>query len=228
MTTAKGEKIEFCWWEWFIKSSLMINGVPSASFDHYLSVSFAPNSVSREFAEKTIRWADKSDDDFSQKAKDFFIANTETPYRAEILADGTLIICWRTVTKRRDIYDAKIEWLKNNAAPPVKNEPSGTIFYRHETYAELRRKFKAAWTNLDLELHRDWSAVFQHEGRDEFENDASFGEPRCANEFAFALTDETTVKKARQMLSETYGGATDILRDRRTVEDDGTLANCND
>lgn len=113
LVTAKGEKIEFYWWEWFIKSTTMAGGVPTASFDYYLAVSFAPNAVSREFVKLAVRAADKSGDDFAQKAKDAFILNTETPYRAETLADGSLIICWR-VLKRRDVYDAKIQWLKNN------------------------------------------------------------------------------------------------------------------
>ena len=113
LITAKGGKIGFFWWEWFVKSTAVINRVPSASFDYYLAVSFAPNTVSREFTELAIRAADKSGDDFAQKAKDFFVLDTETPYRAEILADGSFVICWR-VLKRRDIYDAKINWLKNN------------------------------------------------------------------------------------------------------------------
>ncbi len=112
LTMANGASVEFCWWEWYLKSTTMINGVPSASFTQFLAVSFAPNSVSDEFVQKAIRLADTSGDDFSQKAKDFFVTNTETPYRAEILADGSLIICWRTVVKRREIYEAKLEWLK--------------------------------------------------------------------------------------------------------------------
>ena len=122
LTTAQGESVEFCWWEWYLKSTTMINGVPSSSFTHYLAVSFAPNSVSDEFIETAIHWADKSGDDFSQKAKDFFVNNTDKPYRAEILADGTLIICWHTVTKRRDVYEAKIVWLKNNISTPLVSE----------------------------------------------------------------------------------------------------------
>ena len=119
LTTKTGERIEFCWWEWYLKSTTTINGAPSASFTQYLAVSFAPNSVSDEFIETAVHWADKSEDDFAQKAKDFFVNNSDTPYRAEILADGSLIICWRTVTKRRDVYEAKIEWLKNNLSAPV-------------------------------------------------------------------------------------------------------------
>jgi hypothetical protein len=253
LTTAKGENVEFCWWEWYLKSTAVINGVPSTSFDHYLAVSFAPHSVSDEFVQKAIRWADKIGDEFSQKAKDFFVNNTDTPYRAEILADGSLIICWRTVTKRRDVYEAKIEWLKNNVAPspaseiitpekieevmpdtsktiqinaPDESNIEGTIFYRHETYAGLCNKFNAAWTNLELELHH-WSAIFQHEGRDEFDIGTTFGEPHRFNEVAFALTDETTVRKAREMFSETYGGAADILRDGLAVKDEESLADCN-
>lgn len=117
LRNAKGKNIEFCWWEWFIKSTTMVNGMPSASFDYYLAVSFAPNVVSRKFTELAIRASDKSGDDFAKKAKDFFVLDTEAPYRAETLADDSLIICWR-VLKRRDIYDAKINWLKNNLSAP--------------------------------------------------------------------------------------------------------------
>lgn len=121
LTTAAGETIEFCWWEWYLKSSTMVNGVPSASFANYLAVSFAPDSVSDEFAQKAFAAADKSHRDVSQKFKDFFVTNTETPYRAEKLADGSLLICWR-VLKRRDVLEAKIAWLKNNITLPVKAE----------------------------------------------------------------------------------------------------------
>ncbi len=227
LTTATGSNIEFCWWEWYLKSNTTINGAPSVSFTHYLAVSFAPHSVSEEFMREAIDWADKSGDDVSQKAKDFFITNTETPYRAEMLADGTLIICWRTVIKRREVYEAKIEWLKNNLSLPNEIETSETIFYTHENYSTLRRKFNAAWTNLELELHHQ-SAKFQHEGRDEFGGDAAFGDPHCPNEIAFALTGETTVKKARQMFSDAYGGAADILRGQRAAEENDSLAAANE
>lgn len=264
LRNAAGENVEFCWWEWYLKSSQMINGAPSISFDQYLAVSFAPGAVSGEFISKAIRWADKSGDDFSQKAKDFFVNNADTPYRAEILADGSLIICWHTVTKRRAVYEAKIAWLKNNAAPPPapeiitpekveevmpeqsriietaapdetkpieisapdESKTAGTVFYTHDSYATLRHKFNAAWTNLELELHH-WSAILQHEGRDEFDVDATFGDPHSPNEIAFALTDETTGRAAATLFSEQFGGEANILRDGGSIEDDEPLAYCN-
>ncbi len=252
VATTAGENVAFGWWEWYVKSSQVINGVPSASFTHFLAVSFAPNSVSDNFISTALQSTDRSADSAGQKVKDFFAADTQNPYRAEILADGTLIICWQ-VASRRDVYEAKFEWLKNNVAPPsapkiitpeevedvtadqsktiqitapTESDIEGTVFYTHDSYSTLRYKFNSAWTNLELELHH-WSAVFQHEGRDEFDVDATFGDPNRANKIAFALTAETTVRNARQMFSETYGGAADILRDGLAVKDDESLGNCN-
>lgn len=71
LITAKGERVEFCWSEWYLKSSQVINGAPSVSFDQYLAVSFAPGVVSDEFIQKAINWADKSDDDFHKKQRIF-------------------------------------------------------------------------------------------------------------------------------------------------------------
>jgi len=260
LKNVKGENVEFCWWEWYLKSNTMINGVPSVSFAHYLAVTFAPNSVSDDFIKKALLLADQSADSAAQKVKDFFVADTQNPYRAEILMDGTLIICWQ-VAKRRDVYEAKIEWLKSNVSPPsvpklvtpekvqdvMQNESkvadiiapeeskitapdeletAGTVFYTHDSYAILRRKFNSSWTNLQLELHHR-SAKFQHEGYDEFDSDATFGDPNIPNKIAFTLTGETIVRTAAELFSEHFGGETYILRDGTSSENLETLRYCN-
>jgi hypothetical protein len=230
----------------------MINGVPSVSFTHYLAFSFAPNSVGDDFINEALQAADKSADSAAQKVKDFLIADTQNPYRAEILADGTLIICWQ-VAKRRDVYEAKLEWLKNNVSPPSaleiitpekvqdvtsdelkvvaiaapdESNIAGTVFYTHDSYATLRHTFNSAWTNLSLELHHS-SAKLQHEGYDEFDIDATFGDPNTPNEIAFTLSDETIVQTAMQLFSEHFGGEAVILRDGSSVENKESLGYCN-
>ena len=156
LTTAKGANIELCWWEWFIKTTTTVNNVPTAGFTYYLAVSFARNAVSDEFKRQIIRLADKSRNSAAQKVKDFFITNTETPYRAEILADGTLLVCWH-IFKRRKLYEAKIEWLKNNAAPPNMSEnaltanihielkPTETVVMKETAVKKFNEAESAEW-----------------------------------------------------------------------------------
>jgi len=68
---AAGESVEFCWWEWYVKSSQVINGVSSVSFTHFLAFSFAPNSVSNDFINKALQSTDRSKDSAGQKSKTF-------------------------------------------------------------------------------------------------------------------------------------------------------------
>ena len=208
LTTVTGANIEFWWWEWNIKSNTMVNNVSSVSYAYYLAVSFAPNTVSDEFVQKALQWANKDNRDFGQKFKDFFVLNTQIPYRAEKLADGSLIICWR-ILKRRDNYNTKIVWLKNNISLtitpeialleeihallpveskvveplPIQAEITGTVFYKYDDYRTLKQKFRASWTNLDLELHHN-SNKFYHEGYDEIEDDWSLKNAGSKNELA--------------------------------------------
>ena len=252
LMTATGANVEFWWWEWYVKSNTMVNNVSSVSYAYYLAVSFAPNTVSDEFVQKALAWANKNNRDFGQKFKDFFVLNTQMPYRAEKLADGSLIICWH-VLKQRDNYDTKIAWLKNNISlkitpeialleeihallPPVESkiieplpmqaEISGTAFYKHDNYATLRHTFNASWTNLDLELHHI-SDKFYHEGYDEIEGDWSLKNAGGINELVFALTDETTANEAETLFEKHFGVRARILREDLSVEGHETLAYCN-
>ncbi|MEP6901424.1 MAG: hypothetical protein ABJA66_06710 [Actinomycetota bacterium] len=256
LTLATGANIEFCWWEWYIKSTTVVNNAPTTSFDYRLAVSFAPGTVGDEFIQKAIRWADKSGREASQKVKDFFVLNTETPYRAEKLADGSLLICWQ-ILKRRDVYDAKINWLRQNVAikitpeialleeihallpvapktvepkiietTPVEPQIAGTVFYKHDNYAAIRVTFNSRWPNLQLELHYN-SGKFDKEGYDELESDASFADPGTPNAAVLTLTDETWAGEAEKLFEQSFGGRARILRDGVSVERHESLAYCN-
>lgn len=253
---ATGANVEFCWWEWNIKSTTVVNNVASSSYDYYLAVSFAPQTVSDEFMKKATDWADKSTVAASQKLKDFFVLNTERPYRAEKIADGNFLMCWK-VLKRRDVYDAKINWLKNNVSifvtpelakleelhallphepeivtpqiiEPVsaETETTGVIFYKNDNYSALRYTFNTAWPNLELELHHN-SSKFDKEGYDELESDANLADPNSPNRAVFTLTDETLAGAAEKLFEGNFGVRAVILRDGLSIESRESLAYCN-
>ena len=233
LVAAGGVQIPFYWWEWYFKSNRYGGNGGSIQFDCHLAVSFAPNTVSDDFMQKAVRFADKSNAGFWRKLKDFFNTDTHHPYRAEKLADESFLICWH-VLKRRDILESKIKWLKNNVSLPIKTEiaalsaskMTGTIFYKHDNYETLRRKFNGAWTNLHLELH-DRGPKLDHEDRDEFADDATFADANTPNEVVFTLTDETIAETAVRLLEENCGGKVWILRDSFSVEAGETLEYCN-
>ena len=109
---------------------------------------------------------------------------------------------------------------------PDESKIMETIFYTHDKYSDLRRKFNSAWTNLYLEINHD-SPKFQHEGYDGFDSDATVGDLDKPYEIAFTLTDATTARMAVQLFSETYRGKVYILREGFSVEDNESLAYCN-
>ena len=110
---ADGSYVPVYWCEWFIKIEHPGRTTASVEIEYYLSVFFAPNTVSEEFMQKATAFADKSEIGAMQKIKDQFTPDTHYPFRAEKLPDGTFIIGWQ-MQKRRELYESKIEWLKNN------------------------------------------------------------------------------------------------------------------
>ena len=113
LTLADGAQIPIYWCEWLIITERPGRTTARFQRDYYLAFFFAPNTVSDDFMRKAIEFSDKSKVGAMQKIKDQFTLDTHRPYRAERLADGTFLICWR-VLKRRDIYESKIEWLRSN------------------------------------------------------------------------------------------------------------------
>ena len=112
---ANGAQIPVYWCEWLVQTE--IPGRTTARFqrDYYLAFFFAPNLVSDDFMRKAIEFSDKSADDAMRKIKDQFTPDTHRPFRAEKLADGTFLIGWQ-VLKRRENYESKLEWLRNNVS----------------------------------------------------------------------------------------------------------------
>lgn len=110
---ADGAQIPIYWCEWFIRTDIPGRTVASVQIDYYLTVFFAPNLVSEDFMRKAIEFSDKSKVGAMQKIKDQFTPDTHYPFRAEKLADGTFLIGWQML-KQRELYEAKLEWLKNN------------------------------------------------------------------------------------------------------------------
>lgn len=108
-----GAQIPVYWCEWFIRIENPGRTTASISIEYYLAIFFAPNLVSEEFMRKAIELSDKTDASLARKIKDQFITDTHFPFRAEKLADGTFLICWEML-KKREIYEAKLAWLKNN------------------------------------------------------------------------------------------------------------------
>jgi len=110
---ATGAQIPIYWCEWGIRIENPGRTTARFSYEYYLAIFFAPNSVSDDFMRKAIQLADKSNASVMQKIKDQFAPDTHYPFRAEKMPDGTFLIGWRML-KRRELYESKIEWLKNN------------------------------------------------------------------------------------------------------------------
>jgi hypothetical protein len=112
---------------------------------------------------------------------------------------------------------------------------SGVNFNRHDTYRQIQRKFTDAWPNLRVEIHI--ADVYYHkEGRNEVDYDQVFmveGQP----DRPFALTDETMVGAAKDMITQNLGAnryslATEIFCNRTDIwiypNNKITLADAND
>lgn len=110
---ADGTQIPVYWCEWFIRTEIPGRTTASVQIDYYLSIFFAPNMVSEDFMRTAIEFSAKSGVGAVQRIKDQFVPDTHYPFRAEKLADGTFLIGWRMV-KQRELYEEKLEWLKNN------------------------------------------------------------------------------------------------------------------
>ena len=126
LQTTNSETVPFFWCEWSIQSMISSGTSRQISTDYYLAAAFSPAIVSEEFERKAISFTDKSDEDFSQKAKDFFVLNTEKPYRAEKLSDGSFLICWRVKNLAED-YERDFAWLQNNISAYKKEEKAVEI-----------------------------------------------------------------------------------------------------
>ena len=113
-----GSNIKFYWWEWYLTSNTMINGVQNTSFTNYLAFSFEPNSVSDGSIKNVIDSVSKNNANWVTKIRRMLGLNNALPYRSEKLADGTFLICWQ-VMKQREVLEEKIEWIKNNAEQPA-------------------------------------------------------------------------------------------------------------
>ncbi len=111
-----GAQIPIYWCEWLIQTELPGRTTARFQRDYYLAFFFAPNLVSDDFISTAIAFSDKSKVSAMQKIKDQFTPDTHYPLRAEKLADGTFLLCWQ-VLKRRENYESKLEWLKNNVSP---------------------------------------------------------------------------------------------------------------
>lgn len=110
-----GGQIPIYWCEWVVRTENPGRTTARFRYDHYLAIFFAPQTVTEDFMRKAIRSADKVEAGVWQKIKDQFAADTDNPFRAEMLTDGTFLIGWQML-KRRNIYESRIEWLKNNVS----------------------------------------------------------------------------------------------------------------
>ena len=100
-------------------------------------------------------------------------------------------------------------------------------FYKRDNYAAVKGAFNSAWPNLHLELHHP-GPWLDHEGRDEFDDDAEFAPSTSEGDVVLWLTDKTISGTALKLLSERFAGQAFILRDYVSVEEEETLEYCND
>ena len=118
-------EIPIFWCRWSIQSMISTGNSRQISSDYYYAAAFSPETVSEEFMQKVFEFKDKSGQNFSQKAKDWFVVNTNNPYRAEKLSDGSFLICWRAKNTGKD-YERTFSWLQNNLTPLKKAEISAS------------------------------------------------------------------------------------------------------
>ncbi len=109
-----GGGVTFYWWEWFSRSTIIVNNVPQSTLSCFLAVSFPPHAVSEAFEQKAVASL-QSHQSFGTKLKAAFSLDTTNPYRAEKLDDGSFIIFWRVVQNAKVLED-KIIWLQNNVS----------------------------------------------------------------------------------------------------------------
>ena len=112
VSSISGSVVPFHWWEW-TRSSLHSTGTGvQGSISCFLAISFAPDTVSKEFQQKAI--AQKEAKRSVLKIfKDIYALDTDKPIRIEKLADGTFVIFWQVV-QRPKVMEDKIAWLKTN------------------------------------------------------------------------------------------------------------------
>lgn len=120
--TKTGEEISFYWCEWSIQSMSSSGNSRYIASAYYYAVAFAPDTVSAEFMQLAIAATDTSGNAISQKAKDLFVLNTQTPISAEKLSDGGFIIKWRAQKLAED-YERTYLWLQNNITTPHPETP---------------------------------------------------------------------------------------------------------
>ena len=121
VTTQSGEAVVFNWWQGMTTSTVSTGTSRSTTYNHFLAVSFAPNTVSIEFKQLARDKADLSALTFRQKFKRFFVLDTERPCRIEETQDGSFIIMWQTYQVSQ-LYTSYLTWLKENLSTPKKEQ----------------------------------------------------------------------------------------------------------
>ena len=112
VSSASGSVVPFHWWEW-TRSSLHSTGTGvQGSISCFLAISFAPNTVTKDFEQKALAQKDAKRS-LLKMIKDIYALDTDRPIRIESLPDGTFVIFWQVV-QRPKVMENKIAWLKNN------------------------------------------------------------------------------------------------------------------
>lgn len=112
VSSVSGSVVPFHWWEW-TRSSLHSTGTGvQGSISCFLAISFAPNTVTKNFEQKAIdlKGAKRS---VLKRFKDIYALDTDKPIRVESLSDGTFVVFWQVI-QRPKVMEDKIDWLKNN------------------------------------------------------------------------------------------------------------------
>jgi hypothetical protein len=117
-STEPGETAHFYWWQGWLTSTAYSGKSQITTFNHFLAISFAPNTVDEHFKQIAKSAMDTSRFTFKQRLKRFFVLDTDTPYLATEAADGSFVVAWNT---HQDIehYSKRLHWLKQNLASSV-------------------------------------------------------------------------------------------------------------
>jgi len=103
---------QFYWWQKFTSSISVVNNVAHTTINCFLAISMPPDSMIDGVMERLDILKNEG-----SAVKDFFVLNTDKPYRAEMLADGSFLIAWQVINSP-DVFEKKIEWLIANVKKP--------------------------------------------------------------------------------------------------------------
>lgn len=116
--TEPGETAHFYWWQGWLTSTTYSGKSQITTFNHFLAISFIPDTVDKHFKQIAKSSMDTSHFTFKQRFKRFFVLDTDTPYLVAEAADGSFVIAWHT---HQDVehYTKRLTWLKRNLTLPV-------------------------------------------------------------------------------------------------------------